>query len=96
MTLRTDAQSPNSNANANAITTAHAPNAGPRIEPLWRWLALAAVFAVGAWQGYGFGARIAGPAAGPWLGVLTGLNMGVMAALVATSLGHWLAGGRRT
>ena len=72
-----------------------APLTARRTEPLWRWLALAAVFAVGAWQGYAFGARIAGPVAGPWLGVLAGLNMGVMAAIAAATLGRWLARWRR-
>ena len=87
-----------------ARTEMHRPQAGARATPLWHWVTLVAVFAVGAWQGYGFGTRIAGPVAGPWLGVLTGLNLGVMAALAASSLGqsmgrsmeHWRTGRRRS
>lgn len=72
-----------------------APVALPKLAPTLQWLALAAVFAAGAWQGYGFGVRVAGPVAGPWLGTLTALNMGVMAAVAAASLGVWLARWRR-
>jgi F0F1-type ATP synthase assembly protein I len=49
-------------------------------------LAQAAAFAVGAWQGYGFGALIGGTP----LGVVVALNMGVMAAIAAGSLAGWL------
>lgn len=48
--------------------------------------AQAAAFAVGAWQGYGFGTLIGGTP----LGVVVALNMGVMAAIAAGSVVGWL------
>ena len=67
------------------------PTALPGPLAMLRGLALAAVFAAGAWHGYGFGAQVAGP----WLGTLAALNLGVMAVVAAASLVGWLNRRRR-
>lgn len=50
------------------------------------WVGQALAFFAGAWQGYGFGVQVAGPVAGPWLGTLAALNLGVLAAVAVGSL----------
>lgn len=69
-----------------AVPTEGCSNARAPVRLAALLAAQAVAFAVGAWQGYGFGALIGGTP----LGVVVALNMGVMAAVAAGSAVGWL------